>query len=47
MVLNGAYALVAAGLAESIPDGIDQIAAVLDGGLALAKLESLVRMTNV
>ncbi len=46
VVLNGAYALVAAGLAESIPDGIEQIAAVLDAGLALAKLESLVRMTN-
>lgn len=46
VVLNGAYALVAAGLAESIPDGMDQIAEVLDGGLALAKLESLVRMTN-
>ncbi len=47
VVLNGAYALVAAGLAGSIPDGMDQLAAVLDGGLALAKLESLVRMTNV
>jgi len=46
VVLNGAYALVAAGLAESIPDGMDQIAEVLDGGLALAKLEALVRMTN-
>jgi anthranilate phosphoribosyltransferase len=46
VVLNGAYALVAAGLAESIPDGMDLIAEVLDGGLALAKLESLVRMTN-
>lgn len=46
VVLNGAYALVAAGLAESIPDGMDRIADVLDGGLALAKLEALVRMTN-
>ncbi len=46
VVLNGAYALVAAGLAESIPDGMEQIATVLDAGLALAKLESLVRMTN-
>lgn len=46
VVLNGAYALVAAGLADSIPDGMDLIAEVLDGGLALAKLESLVRMTN-
>lgn len=46
VVLNGAYALMAAGLAESIPDGMDQIAAVLDAGLALAKLEALVRMTK-
>ncbi len=46
VVLNGAYALVAAGLATSIIEGMEQIAAVLDGGLALAKLESLVRMTN-
>ena len=46
VVLNGAYALVAAGLAESIPDGMDRIEGVLDGGLALAKLEALVRMTN-
>lgn len=47
VVINGAYALVAAGLAESIPDGMEQIAAVLDGGLALEKLEALVRMTNL
>jgi anthranilate phosphoribosyltransferase len=47
VVLNGAYALVAAGLAESIPDGMDRIAEVLDAGLALAKLEALVRMTNL
>ncbi len=46
VVLNGAYALVAAGLATSIIEGMEQIAAVLDGGLALAKLESLVRMSN-
>ncbi|WP_020676961.1 anthranilate phosphoribosyltransferase [Geopsychrobacter electrodiphilus] len=46
VVLNGGYALVAAGLAESIPDGMDQIASVLDAGLALAKLEALIRMTN-
>lgn len=46
VVLNGAYALVAAGLAESIPDGMDQIANVLDGGLAMAKLEALVKKTN-
>jgi len=46
VVLNGGYALVAAGLAESIPDGMDQIAAALDAGLALAKLEALVRVTN-
>jgi anthranilate phosphoribosyltransferase len=46
VLINGAYALVAAGLAEDIPEGMRQIAAVLDDGLALAKLEALVRMTN-
>lgn len=46
VVLNGAYALVAAGQASSITEGIEQIQAVLDEGFALTKLEALVRMTN-
>lgn len=46
VVLNGAYALVAAGLAMSIPEGMEQISGVLDGGQALAKLESLIRLTQ-
>jgi anthranilate phosphoribosyltransferase len=46
VVLNGAYALLAAGQAQSITEGIEQIRAVLDEGYALAKLEALVRMTN-
>jgi anthranilate phosphoribosyltransferase len=46
VVLNGAYALLAAGQAQSITEGIEQIRAVLDEGHALAKLEALVRMTN-
>ena len=46
VVLNGAYALVAAGQANSLTEGMEQIQAVLDEGYALAKLDALVRMTN-
>lgn len=47
VVLNGAYALVAAGLAESLDSGIEMLQAVLDNGQALETLDALVRMTNV
>ncbi|HKJ04740.1 MAG TPA: anthranilate phosphoribosyltransferase [Geopsychrobacteraceae bacterium] len=46
VVLNGAYALVAAGQTSSLTEGMDQIQAVLDEGYAFAKLDALVRMTN-
>ncbi len=47
VVLNGAYALVAAGLADSLDSGIELLQEVLDNGNALETLDALVRMTNV
>ncbi|HEY5672843.1 MAG TPA: anthranilate phosphoribosyltransferase [Malonomonas sp.] len=47
VVLNGAYALVAAGLANNLDSGIEMLQEVLDNGKAQATLEALVRMTNV
>ncbi len=47
VVLNGAYALVAAGLASGIDDGIEKLQNVLDNGSAQDVLEALIRMTNV
>ncbi len=47
VVLNGAYALVAAGLATGIEEGISKLQAVLDNGKAEEKLAALIRMTNV
>jgi len=46
VVLNGAYALLAAGLATGVDEGLDRVREVLDNGQALAVLEALVRMTN-
>lgn len=46
VVLNGAYALVAAGQATSVTDGIEKIQIALDDGFAREKLEALVRTTN-
>lgn len=46
VVLNGAYALVAAGLATGVDEGIDLLQEVLDNGKAQATLNALVRMTN-
>ena len=46
VVLNGAYALVAAGLAAGVSEGIEKIQNVLDNGKAQATLDALVRMTN-
>ena len=46
VVLNTAPGLVAAGIAEDIPQGIVRAAESLDSGAALAKLEALIRLTN-
>ncbi len=47
VVLNGAYALVAAGLATGVDEGIEMLQAVLDNGKAQDTLDALVRMTNL
>ena len=46
VVLNGAYALLAAGLVENLERGIGMLQEVLDNGKALETLNALVRMTN-
>lgn len=46
VVLNGAYALVAAGLVAGLNEGIEMIQEVLDNGKAQETLDALVRMTN-
>ena len=46
VVLNGAYALVAAGLAGGVDDGIERIQSVLDDGRAQDALDTLVRISN-
>ncbi|MGZ4822101.1 MAG: anthranilate phosphoribosyltransferase [Terriglobales bacterium] len=46
VLLNTAAALVAAGRADNISDGIPQAAASLDSGAARAKLEALVKFTS-
>ncbi|WP_303721399.1 anthranilate phosphoribosyltransferase [Malonomonas rubra] len=46
VVLNGAYAMVAAGLAVGVSEGIEMVQAVLDNGKAQETLDALVRMTN-
>ena len=46
VLLNSAYALVAAGLVETVPDGITMAARAIDGGGAAKILAELVRMTN-
>jgi anthranilate phosphoribosyltransferase len=45
VLLNSAFALVAADRARDIPEGIAKAAAVVDQGLALKKLDGLVEMT--
>jgi anthranilate phosphoribosyltransferase len=42
VLLNAAAALIAAGLAEDFPDGIELARKTIDGGAALAKLDGLV-----
>ena len=46
VLLNAAYALVAAGLAEDVEGGLDRARTALDDGLATAKLEALIALTN-
>lgn len=46
VLLNGAYALVAAGLAADVDAGIEIAAKAIDEGRAAKTLEALVRMTN-
>jgi anthranilate phosphoribosyltransferase len=46
VLLNSAFALVAAGSANDIPAGMALAAVAIDSGAALNKLEDLVRITN-
>lgn len=46
VLLNAAYALLASGIAESVEDGLGKARSVIDDGLAKAKLEGLVNLTN-
>jgi anthranilate phosphoribosyltransferase len=46
VLLNAAYALVAAGKADSIPEGITLAADAIDSGRAAKQLERLVALTN-
>jgi anthranilate phosphoribosyltransferase len=46
VVLNAAPALVAAGAASSLKDGIAQAQAAIDSGAALKKLEALIRYSH-
>ena len=46
VLLNAAYALIAAGIVESVDAGLLKARNVIDEGLAKAKLEGLVNLTN-
>lgn len=46
VLLNAAYALVAAGIAKDVEAGLNRGRTVIVDGLALAKLEGLVTLTN-
>ena len=46
VLLNAAYALVAASLAKNVEIGLERARAAIDDGLAMAKLDGLVAMTN-
>ncbi|MGW8312402.1 MAG: anthranilate phosphoribosyltransferase [Desulfuromonadales bacterium] len=46
VLLNAAYALLAAGLVQSVEAGIKQAGSVIDDGTALAKLDGLIDLTN-
>jgi anthranilate phosphoribosyltransferase len=44
--LNAAYALLASGLAKDVESGLDRARSSIDDGLAMARLNGLVAMTN-
>ena len=46
MLLNAGAALVVAGLAEDLGEGIEQAAASIDGGHAAASLDAMVRVSQ-
>ena len=46
VLLNAAFALIAAGVAEDIPSGLELARAAIDEGRALAKVDALAGMTN-
>jgi len=46
VLLNAAYALVAAGVATAPPEGLQLAAAAIDDGKAQARLDGLIRITN-
>ncbi len=46
VLLNAAYALVAVGLAKDVDAGLVRARGVIDDGLAMAKLDGLVALTN-
>jgi anthranilate phosphoribosyltransferase len=46
VLLNAAYGLVAAGVADAVAAGIDRARAAIDSGAARGKLEQLVALTN-
>lgn len=46
VLLNAAFALVAAGLAKDVEGGLEKARAAIDDGLAMAKLEGLIALTN-
>ena len=46
VLLNAAYALVAAGVARDVETGLGLGLAAIDDGLAMAKLDALIAMTN-
>ncbi len=46
VLLNAAYALVAAGVARDVETGLGRGLAAIDDGLAMAKLDALIAMTN-
>jgi len=46
VLLNAAYALLASGLVKDVASGLDKTRTVIDDGLAMARLNGLVTMTN-
>jgi anthranilate phosphoribosyltransferase len=46
VLLNAAYALVAAGVARDVESGLGRGLSAIDDGLAMAKLDALIAMTN-